>query len=271
MKYWINVDTNVNVLVEDINPSGKESVLFLHGWPFNHNLFEYQYDVLPYHDVRCLGMDTRGFGESSKPIYDYNYDRLADDLLAVIETLGLEDITLCGHSMGGAIAVRYLARHKQAHVKKLALCGAAVPTLIRTDTFPFGESLNTLDDLIRNTYDNRPQMLRTFGTLCFFQYVTESMLNWLSFLGYHAAGYSTLKCLETLRHETLFDDISAITIPTIIMHGVHDRIAPYSLAKYMNENIANSILVPFETSGHMLFFEEKTKCNRVLLDFVQKY
>lgn len=269
MKYWINVDTDVNVMVEEINPSGKDTILFLHGWPFNHNLFEYQYDVLPYQDVRCLGMDTRGFGESSKPIHDYDYDRLADDVLAVIETLGLEDITLCGHSMGGAIAVRYLARHNQAHVKKLALCGAAVPSLVRTDTFPFGESPNAIDDLIRATYENRPEMLNTFGSYSFFQFVTGSMLNWLSFLGFQAAGYSTLKCLETLRHETLFDDLTKITIPTIIMHGVHDRVAPYSLAKVMNENIVNSILIPFETSGHLLFIEEKTKCNSILLDFIK--
>ncbi|MBR3772226.1 MAG: alpha/beta hydrolase [Clostridium sp.] len=269
MKYWINVDTDVNVMVEDINPKGKDTILFLHGWPLNHNIYDYQYDVIPYEDVRCLGMDTRGFGESSRPINGYDYDRLADDVLQVIETLGLEDITLCGHSMGGAIAVRYLSRHNLAHVKKLGLFGAAVPSLVRTDTFPFGGSPETIDLLFRDTYENRPQMLKTFGSLCFYQPVPESLLNWLSFLSFQATGYATLQGLRTLRYETLFDDLPKITIPTIIMHGVHDRIAPYSLAKYMNDRIENSLLVPFEASGHMLFYEEKTKFNDFFLEFVK--
>jgi len=59
---YINVEENVCIYVEDINPTGSKTILFIHGWPGNHNLFEYQYDQLPKLGYRCIGLDTRGFG-----------------------------------------------------------------------------------------------------------------------------------------------------------------------------------------------------------------
>ena len=57
-------------------------------------------------------MDTRGFGKSDRPWNGYDYNRLSDDLLAVINAMGLSDFTLGGHSTGGGIVVRYMARHR---------------------------------------------------------------------------------------------------------------------------------------------------------------
>lgn len=62
MGYYIKVEENVKIFVEDLNPKGKETILFLHGWPGSHNLFEYQFDVLPQMGYRCIGIDTRWFG-----------------------------------------------------------------------------------------------------------------------------------------------------------------------------------------------------------------
>ncbi len=42
MGYYIAVEPNVNLYVEDLNPTGDKTILFVHGWPGNHNLFEYQ-------------------------------------------------------------------------------------------------------------------------------------------------------------------------------------------------------------------------------------
>lgn len=41
MGYYVNVEDDVNIYVEDLNPQCKETILFLHGWPGNHNLFEF--------------------------------------------------------------------------------------------------------------------------------------------------------------------------------------------------------------------------------------
>ncbi|HID0814561.1 TPA: alpha/beta fold hydrolase, partial [Clostridium botulinum] len=112
MGYYIKVEPNVKIYVEDLNPEGNKTILFLHGWPGSHKLFEYQFDQLPKMGYRCVGIDTRGFGNSDKPWTGYGYDRLSDDVRCVVEALKLHDFTLVGHSTGGAMAVRYMARHK---------------------------------------------------------------------------------------------------------------------------------------------------------------
>ncbi|MCZ2258291.1 hypothetical protein [Sporosarcina sp. G11-34] len=45
--YFIRVEDDVSVFVEDINPSAKKTIVFLHGWLANHNIFEYQFDYIP--------------------------------------------------------------------------------------------------------------------------------------------------------------------------------------------------------------------------------
>lgn len=82
---------------------------------------------------RCIGIDQRGFGKSDRPICGYDYNTLSDDVKTVVDLLGLGDFILLGHSTGGAIAVRYMSRHKGYGVDKLILCAAAA---LSVHTFP---------------------------------------------------------------------------------------------------------------------------------------
>jgi non-heme chloroperoxidase len=66
MEHWIRVEPNVKIYVNDINPLGSKAILFVHGWPANHQMFEYQYNQLVPMGYRCIGMDMRGFGNSDK-------------------------------------------------------------------------------------------------------------------------------------------------------------------------------------------------------------
>ncbi len=96
MGSYIKVDQNVHVYVEDINQEGDKTILFLHGWPVDHNAFEYQYNQLPKQGFRCIGMDMRGFGLSDSTWGGYDYNTLSDDVRAVIDTMQLRNITLGG-------------------------------------------------------------------------------------------------------------------------------------------------------------------------------
>ena len=94
----------------------------MHGWPVNYKMFEYQMNVLPNHGIRTIAMDFRGYGLSDKPSTGYDYDRMADDVRAVIDDLGLTDAILAGFSMGGAIAAHYMARHQGHGYPSLHCC-----------------------------------------------------------------------------------------------------------------------------------------------------
>lgn len=268
MGYYIRVEKDVRIYVEDVNPEGKKTVLFIHGWPANHKLFEYQFNQLPSQGFRCIGIDLRGFGKSDKPYTGYSYDRLADDIYAIVQTLKLENFALVGHSVGGAISIRYMARHNNYGVSKLVLLAAAAPSFTKRPNFPYGNTVEQVNTLIQDTYKDRPKMLSGFGDLFFFKYVTEPFSAWFFQLGLEAAGYSTAAVLGSLRDESLFSDLEKIKVPTLILHGVHDQVCPFPLALAMKKDIQNSKLIPLENSGHGLFWEEWEKVNKELAEFI---
>ncbi|KHD37009.1 alpha/beta hydrolase [Clostridium acetobutylicum] len=271
MGYYIKVESDVKLYIEDVNPRANKTILFLHGWPGSHKLFEYQFDQLPKRGYRCIGIDQRGFGESDKPYSGYNYDRLSDDVRCVVETLSLKNFTLAGHSTGGAIAIRYMARHKQYGVNKLALFAAAAPSLIKRSYFPFGLSKDAVEDIIKGTYEDRPKMLRQFGDTFFYKYITEPFSDWFFNLGLQAAGWATAEVAKTwLGEEELFSDMKKITVPTLILHGIHDKVCLFPLAEAQKRGIKNSKLVRFEESGHGLFYDEKDRLNSELMKFIER-
>ena len=268
MEYWIRVEPNVRIYVNDINPSGKKPILFLHGWPANYKMFEYQYNQLLPMGYRCIGLDMRGFGRSDKPLTGYSYDRLADDVRRVVETLRVRDLTLAGHSTGGAVAIRYMARHGGYGVSRLALFAAAAPSLIQRPNFPYGLQKEDVLGIIRSTEADRPQMLRDFGERFFYRKVTPPFSDWFFLLGLEAASWATIAVANAWLVEELFQDLAKIRVPTLILHGVHDQVCPYPLALAQNQGIKNSKLVPFENSGHGLFYDQREEFNRQLIEFL---
>lgn len=270
MGYYVSVEPNVKIYVEDINPEGNKTILFLHGWPGSHKLFEYQFNILPSRGYRCIGIDTRGFGNSDKPWSGYDYNRLSDDVRCVIDALKLHDIVLAGHSTGGAIAIRYMARHSGYGVSKLALFDAAAPSLIKRPGFPYGIDKENVLQMIKGTYSDRPKMLQDFGDIFFFQHISEAFSEWFFQLGLQAAGWATAAIENTWINEVLFSDLATINVPTLIIHGIHDKVVPFSLGKVQNQSIRNSKLIPFKFSGHASFYDEKDKFNEELVRFIEE-
>jgi non-heme chloroperoxidase len=257
--YYVTVESGVKLFVEDINPEGSKTIVFLHGWPLSHKQFEYQFDVLPFMGYRCIGIDWRGFGKSDKPISGYNFDRLADDIRTVVDVLQLDNFTLVGHSTGGAIAIRYMSRHNGNGVSKLVLVDAAAPV---------GFTTETATRFLTQALNDRPKMMREVTENFFFQYITTPFSEWFFQMGLEAAGWSTAAIIITLRDEKLYADLQKILVPTLIVHGVHDKVIPFAQAQELNQKIKNAQLVPFHYSGHGAFWEEREKFNEVLRQFI---
>ena len=271
MGYYVKAEPKVNIYVEDINPEGSKTVFFVHGWPGNHNLFEYQYNQLPKLGYRCIGMDIRGFGQSDRPWEGYDYDRLSDDVRCVVDALHLDNIILCGHSTGGAIVIRYMARHQGHGVSKLALFAAAAPSLIQRSYFPYGLPKQAVLDIIQGTYKDRPNMLRNFGNMIFHNYVTPTLSDWIFQLGLQASSWATAAVANTwLEEEGLFNDLEMIHAPTLILHGLEDQVCLFPLAIAQKNGIRNAKLVPFESCGHFLFYDQLEKFNAEFVEFMEE-
>ncbi|MNR28959.1 AB hydrolase superfamily protein YdjP [compost metagenome] len=101
----------------------------------------------------------------------------------------------------------------------------------------------------------------------FFQYISEPKSDWFFQMGLQAANWSTSAIMATLRDENVYNDLSQINVPTLIVHGIHDKIVPFTQAQETHKLIRNSQLVSFQYSGHCAFLEERDRFNQVLASF----
>ncbi len=118
-----NVDINVVELGE-----GSPTLLFLHYWGGSiHSWIPVMNGLSKSH--RCVAIDFRGWGRSSKDATDYQLETLADDVVEIINELGLQDFILLGHSMGGKVAQLVAARQPRG-LKSLILMAPAPPNAL---------------------------------------------------------------------------------------------------------------------------------------------
>jgi non-heme chloroperoxidase len=90
-------------------------------------------------------------------------------------------------------------------------------------------------------------------------------------MGLAAAGWATAAVAAVwLDEEQLFSDMGMIDVPTLILHGINDRVCLFPLGEAQHQGIKNSLLIPFRYSGHGLFYDERDKFTRELVNFVDK-
>lgn len=267
---FIEVEKNVRLHVTDLG-TGK-TVVLIHGWPLSDAMYEYQYQELAEKGYRVLGITLRGFGKSDKPYGKYDYDVFANDIKIVLDKLNIKNATLGGFSMGGAISIHYVAKYNSTQVSKLALFGAAAPVWTKRNDYSYGFSKEDVNGLIDLSKTNRPQLLENFGKIfgAAETSVSLGLGNWLGGINLEASPYATTQSLIALRDTDLRNELNKINIPTVIFHGVKDKICEFALAEQMQKGIKNATIVHFENSGHGLFIEEREKFNSELIKFLEK-
>lgn len=265
---FVEVESGLKLYVEDAGNGSLGTFVFISGWPLGSSMYEYQFQHLAPRGYRCIGIDLRGFGKSDKPWGEYNYDVFVKDIRKVLESIDIKDAVLAGHSMGGAIALHYVATQKAAHVRKLVLIGAAAPSFVQRSDFPHGAEQAAVDRMVEDCLTDRAKMLAKFGDSFFAKPASPAFSRYFHSLAMAASPYATLKCLEALRDSDLRSDMKQVEIPTLILHGEQDNITPFALAEVLHKGIKNSKLVKFENCGHGVFYEDLADFNQRLMDFI---
>lgn len=266
---YIEVEPHVRLHITDAGEG--RPVVLIPGWPLSDEMYEYQYEALINNHFRVIGITLRGFGKSDKPYGPYDYDVHVLDIRKVLNKLKISNAVLGGFSMGGAIAIHFVSGDNGECVSQLALFGAAAPSWTRRRDFPYNLPKSSVDELIALCQHDRPRLLSDFAKIFA---ASETSLNpgigsWLNGICLSASAYATARCLVALRDTDLRADLASIKIPTLIMHGRHDKICSFDLAEQMKAGIKDSKVVAFENSGHSLFLEEKEKFNRELVKFAK--
>ncbi len=261
----IEVADGVRVFAQDWG-SGRP-IVFLHGWPFSHRIFEDQMTALAARGFRTVGIDLRGFGASDKPWRGCDYDGWASDLHEVVNALGLDEVLLVGFSMGGAIAAHYVATFADPRVSALALVGAAAPSAVATAGFPDGPPRDLFDGFLRALDADQPAFVRHFVAGAFHAPMSEEKLRFYEAMGTRASRRACARGLEELRDRDLGAELRAIALPTCILHGVNDRVVPFAAARAQERLIPGATLVPFPHGGHGLFHDERERLTEELERF----
>jgi len=137
----INIRGN-RIFYEDLNRQNKDTILLVHGHPFNHTMWKYQYDTL--NDFRLILPDLRGYGKSDHAFNKIYIEEQALDLALLLDELEIESIHLIGLSMGGQIIVEF-TRLFPSRVKSLIICASTPNAETKesyTNRLALAESIN---------------------------------------------------------------------------------------------------------------------------------
>lgn len=269
--YYITSNDNTNIAVYDLNPTSSRTIVLIHGWPLSHKMFEYQIPILFKNNFRVISIDLRGFGMSDVTATGYSYNQFATDLYYVVCALNISRFCLLGFSMGGAVATKYMSLFQGYGVSSLCLLDAAVPSYCKTATNPYGQSIQSTNQLISLGYQDRPSLNQYFGSIFFNKKPSSAFSNWFQNLNDSASGLGEMQSLITLRDEDLWEDLKQILVPTAIIHGKQDKVCPFEMAKLTASQIPTSTLYPIENAGHGAFYEAKDMVNSKLVEFLNRY
>jgi non-heme chloroperoxidase len=252
-----------------------QPIVFSHGWPLSADAFEDQMLFLATHGYRCIAHDRRGHGRSSQPWTGNDLDTYADDLAALIEELDLDDAVLVGHSTGGGEVVRYIGRHGNGRVSKVALISAIAPLMLKTPNNPGGLPIEVFDEIRKGVLTDRSQFFKDLS-LPFYGYnrvaanVSEGVRESFWLQGMMAGLPACYYCIKAFSETDLTEDLKTIEVPALLIHGDDDQIVPIGASAMLaSKIIKDATLIVYEGGAHGICTTEKNRVCADLLVFIR--
>src|SRR5450830_1153612 len=253
-----------------------QPVVFSHGWPLSADSWEAQMLFLASNGYRCIAHDRRGHGRSSQTWNGNDMDTFADDLSALIETLGLKDAVLIGFSMGGGEVARHIGRYGTKRVAKAALISAVTPLMLKTVANSGGLPIEAFDDIRAGVLADRSQFFKDLASGPFFganrpgAKVSQGMIDSFWLQGMQAGFKCVIDCIKAFSETDFTEDLKKFDVPTLILHGDDDQIVPIGASAMLSSKIVKgSTLKVYPGLSHGLCTTNKDQINADLLAFLQ--
>lgn len=242
-------------------------IVFIAGWALPSDVWNYQTVPLAEQGFRCISYDRRGHGRSDDPGRGFDYDTLSDDLAAVLDGLGLENITLVGHSMAAGEMVRYMTRHSGARVSKLCfLAPAATPCLsqyIEPAVFEEGRRTKLMRDFPKALREGLPPFLLPDSS--------TAMIDWVFDMMMRTSQPAVIGCNIALTSADFRAELVRITAPTRIIHGARDVSAPIDMTgRPTAALIPGAELIVYDDAPHGLFLTHIDRINADIAAFARE-
>lgn len=238
-------------------------LLFIHGWPHNRTLWAGQVSGLPT-QARCLAPDLRGFGGSSvrEP---YSVEQYADDLAALLDSLGIERAVVCGLSMGGYVALALL-RRQRARVRALILTS----TRATADTPEAREKRERLIAFVEEhgvaaLADRQLRAMMGRTTFETRSEVRESLRRLMAAAPPRGV-IGGLRAMAARPDAT--DLLPSIDIPALVIGGAEDSFTPPEELRALAEAIPACRVELIEGAGHVCAYERPAAFNHLVGEFL---
>jgi pimeloyl-ACP methyl ester carboxylesterase len=241
------------------------AVLLIHGFPLNRQMWQPQLKPLADAGYRAIAPDLRGFGASDAPAAGYSMDRFADDLVALLDALDIDQAVVGGMSMGGYILMNLLERH---------------PDRVRAAAFIATRS-NADDEAARQRRSEMAAqaerlganpVTKIFAELLFAADTTVSrpeliaqVISWMRATNPNGLSGGLTAIRDRKEYTPL---LASFGKPSLVIAGTEDRAAPLEVARVLIEALPGCRSEIIENAGHMVNMEQPELFNKTLIDFL---
>jgi 3-oxoadipate enol-lactonase len=265
MQYMRMETLKNNISIYKEGSREKQSVLFVHGFPFDHAIWDEQVSVLR-KDYYCASYDVRGLGKSPAGDGQLTMEMLVDDLFDLIDELKLEKPVVCGLSMGGYIALRALEREQEKF-------GGAVLCDTKSDPDSDEAKLNRANGIKKINNEGARKFCEDFIKNCFAPGSIEKMKEKYTQIVDKAAGFDPIGlkgCLLAMAgRKSTTEFLPRIKISTLFLCGEKDNLTPPDLMKNMSEKINGAKFSVVPGSGHLSSVENHSFVTNEISNFLK--
>ncbi len=188
-------------------------------------------------NFKVIAFDNRGAGRTDKPDIPYTIEMMADDTAALLNALDIKQAYVLGVSMGGRIALALTLKHPEL-VEALILVSTFARQRENTGMPPRFKLMRRMP-IVRNMISKYPQPDHAF-----------------------------ISQFKASRGYDCSDRLDKILVPTLILHGMKDRLAPIELAEEMHAGIKGSKMITFE-GGHVFFMGNQARFCNAIIQFLE--
>jgi non-heme chloroperoxidase len=255
-----------------------DPVVLLHGWPLTGDTFDDLAIKLVEAGKRCIIPDRRGFGRSDQPFTGHDYDTYSDDVLAILEEVGVnEPVSLLGFSMGGGEVARLIARQGSSRIRRAVLVSSVVPLVEQRDDHPDGVPKSKLDEITKQMKEDRAGFMQTFlkqfyGIGFISRPVSDGVLDWSFQQAMMASARATYAAAEAWATTDFRPDVERFgDIPLLLIHGTSDQNVPIDASARATKQLYPSAkLLEYDGSPHGLFETDKERFCQDVVEFLSE-
>ena len=240
-----------------------QPILFLHGVGSTFDSFQYQFGKI---SGRLIAINLPGYGNSDS-LEVYNFDNIYAVLRNFIKNLGLKDLYILGHSMGGMLAMDYVCRDN-SDVRKVCLIG--------TTPYFGGRSKEFEDEFLRVRLEpiklgmSMKQLAKVSAKKLTGPNVSDEVLQKIENQIGSLEPETWEASLRSLIGFNRKEELKLISNPCLLIAGEHDKNAPVATMEKMHKSISQSTFIKVKNVGHMVQMEAPEIVNDALEDFFGK-